>query len=103
MKVQEKSGKYKSLYDQFSEDAAYLKEKVNELKELSPQVKGLVVETKDAFTEAKDEYKTIVSENPAGERMVSEKERSGRAVNKKVSTTPKPEQKLESEFEADEE
>lgn len=69
MKVQEKSEKYKSLYDQLSEDAAYLKEKVDELKELSPQVKGLVVDTKDAFTEAKDEYKTIVSDNSTGEGL----------------------------------
>lgn len=66
-KVKEKSEKYQSLYEQFSEDASYFKGKIDELKELSPQVKELVVDTKDAFTEAKDEYKTIVKETPAGE------------------------------------
>lgn len=63
-KLLEKKEKYQSVYEQFSNDATYLKEKVEEIKTLSPQVKELVVDTKDAFSESKDEYKTIVNENP---------------------------------------
>lgn len=62
-KVEEKSEKYKSIYEQISNDATYLKEKVQELKQLSPQVVELVVDTKDAFTDSKDEYKSIVNES----------------------------------------
>mgnify|MGYP001795777862 CR=1 FL=1 len=65
-KMQEKTEKYQSVYEQFSSDAAYLKEKVEEIKTLSPHVKALVVDTKDAFSESKDEYKTIVNENLIG-------------------------------------
>jgi len=64
LKAKEKTDQVQSLYEQFSEDALYLKEKVDELKILTPQVKELVGDTKDAFTEAKDEYKSIVSESP---------------------------------------
>ena len=62
-KVQEKTEKYQSIYEQFSNDATYLKEKVDELKLLSPQVKEMVVDTKDAFSDSKDEYKAIVKES----------------------------------------
>jgi hypothetical protein len=62
LKLQEKSEKYQSIYEQVASDATYFKGKMNELKELSPQVKELVVDTKDAFTEAKDDYKAMVSE-----------------------------------------
>lgn len=61
-KVLEKKEQIQSMVEQFSDDASYVKEKVEELKMLTPQVKDLVVETKDAFTEAKEEYKAIVSE-----------------------------------------
>jgi len=64
LKAKEKTDQVQSLYEQFSGDALYLKEKVDELKTLTPQVKELVNDTKDAFTEAKDEYKSIVSESP---------------------------------------
>lgn len=62
-KFQEKTEKYQSIYEQFSNDATYLKEKVDELKLLSPQVKEMVVDTKDAFSDSKDEYKAIVKES----------------------------------------
>ena len=62
-KVQEKTEKYQSMYEQFSSDATYLKEKVDELKQLSPQVKEMVVDTKDTFSDSKDEYKAIVNES----------------------------------------
>ena len=62
-KVQEKTEKYQSIYEQFSSDATYLKEKVDELKQLSPQVKEMVVDTKDTFSDSKDEYKAIVNES----------------------------------------
>ncbi|QUW23498.1 YtxH domain-containing protein [Sporosarcina sp. Marseille-Q4063] len=63
LKLQEKSEKYQSIYEQVANDATYFKGKMDELKELSPQVKELVVDTKDAFTEAKDDYKAMVSED----------------------------------------
>jgi adenylosuccinate synthase len=62
LKLQEKSEKYQSIYEQVASDATYFKGKMDELKELSPQVKELVVDTKEAFTEAKDDYKAMVSE-----------------------------------------
>jgi uncharacterized coiled-coil DUF342 family protein len=61
-KVQEKTEKLQSVYEQLSEDVSYIKEKVDELKTLTPQVKELVMDTKETFTESKDEYKSIVSE-----------------------------------------
>jgi len=64
LRAKEKTDQVQSLYEQFSGDALYLKEKVDELKTLTPQVKELVSDTKEAFTEAKDEYKSIVSESP---------------------------------------
>ena len=65
LKTKEKGDKLQSIYEQLSGDVLYIKEKVEELKLLSPQVKGLVTETRDAFTDAKDEYQSIVSESPA--------------------------------------
>lgn len=65
VKVKEKSDQFQSIYEQFSADASYIKEKIDELKLLSPQVKELVVDTKDAFTDAKGEYQSIVSEGAA--------------------------------------
>lgn len=63
-KLEEKKGKYLSVFEQLSDDATYIKAQVQELKTLTPQVKGLVMDTKDAFVESKDEYKSIVSETP---------------------------------------
>lgn len=63
LKVQEKTEKYQSIYEQFSDDASYIKEKVDELKQLTPQVKELVIDTKETFTESKGEYKSIVNED----------------------------------------
>ncbi|AMQ05118.1 MULTISPECIES: hypothetical protein [Sporosarcina] len=63
-KLEEKKDKYKSVFEQLSDDASYIKAQVEELKALTPQVKGLVMDTKDAFVESKDEYKSIVSETP---------------------------------------
>ncbi|WP_318616483.1 YtxH domain-containing protein [Sporosarcina sp. YIM B06819] len=61
-KVQEKTDKYQSLYEQLAGDAAYIKAQVEELKTLTPQVKELVMDTKETFIESKDEYKAIVNE-----------------------------------------
>ena len=63
-KLEEKKEKYKSVFEQLSGDASYIKAQVEELKTLTPQVKGLVMDTKDAFVESKDEYKAIVKETP---------------------------------------
>ncbi|MEI4770188.1 YtxH domain-containing protein [Psychrobacillus sp. FJAT-51614] len=52
--------KWKAFYDQFSSDAKYLSQKVNEVKEMTPQVKTLLTDTKDAFSQSKDEYKSLV-------------------------------------------
>ena len=62
-KLEEKKEKYQSVFEQLSGDASYIKEKVEELRTLTPQVKDLVMDTKDAFAESKDEYKSIVSES----------------------------------------
>ncbi|WP_277586216.1 YtxH domain-containing protein [Psychrobacillus antarcticus] len=58
--MQQQVTKWKSIYDQFSSDAMYLTEKVNEAKEITPQVKTLLTDTKDAFSQSKEEYKSIV-------------------------------------------
>ena len=58
--IEQQITKWKSVYDQFSSDATYLTEKVNEAKEITPQVKTLLTDTKDAFTHSKEEYKSIV-------------------------------------------
>ncbi|WP_342506317.1 YtxH domain-containing protein [Sporosarcina sp. FSL K6-2383] len=63
LKLQEKTEKYQTLYEQLAGDASYIKAQVEELKVLTPQVKELVMDTKDAFVESKDEYKSIVSES----------------------------------------
>lgn len=60
MKLQEKADQIHTVYNQFSQDAQYLSDKVDELKTLTPQVKTLVTDTKDAFVHSKEEYKTIV-------------------------------------------
>ena len=72
-KLEEKTDKYKSVYEQLSGDASYIKAQVEELKTLTPQVKGLVMDTKDAFVESKDEYKAIVSETPLQDNTNLEK------------------------------
>ncbi|MGB3103019.1 MAG: YtxH domain-containing protein [Psychrobacillus psychrotolerans] len=58
--IEQQITKWKSVYDQFSSDAMYLTEKVNEAKEITPQVKTLFTDTKDAFSHSKEEYKSIV-------------------------------------------
>lgn len=62
LKIQEKTEKYQTLYEQLAGDASYIKTQVEELKILTPQVKELVMDTKETFVESKDEYKAIVSE-----------------------------------------
>lgn len=62
-KAKQKTDKIQSMYEQFSGDAMYIKEKVEELKVLSPQVKDIVVDTKETFADSKGEYQTIVNEN----------------------------------------
>lgn len=62
LKIQEKTEKVQTLYEQLAVDASYIKTQVEELKILTPQVKELVMDTKDTFVESKDGYKAIVSE-----------------------------------------
>ncbi len=73
MKFQEKQEQLQNIYNQFSGDALYIKDQVEELKTLTPQVKELVVNTKDAFVESKDEYKSIVSEIPQATNVMNVK------------------------------
>lgn len=54
--------KYETLINKFAEDASYIKEKVDEAKELVPQVKALMDDTKEAIVESKDEYQAFVQE-----------------------------------------
>jgi len=63
IKFEEKKDKIQSVVGQFTEDATYVKEKVDELKLLTPQVKDLVSETRDTFTDSKGEYKAIVNDS----------------------------------------
>lgn len=60
LKLQEKADKLQTVYNQFTQDAQYITDKVEEIKELTPQVKTLVTDTKDAFVHSKEEYKSIV-------------------------------------------
>jgi len=60
LKLQEKADQIQTVYNQFSQDAQYISNKVDELKTLTPKVKTLVIDTKDAFVQSKEEYKTIV-------------------------------------------
>ena len=61
-KLQEKTEKCQTLYNQLAGDVSYVKARVEELKLLTPQVKELVIDTKETFIESKDEYKAIVNE-----------------------------------------
>ena len=58
--IDQQVNKWQSVYNQFSSDAKYISQKVNEVKEITPQVKSLVSETKDTFSQSKEEYKSIV-------------------------------------------
>ncbi|MCM3569204.1 YtxH domain-containing protein [Neobacillus mesonae] len=46
--------KIKSMIDEVSEDFAYLTDKVEEIRELTPQVTDIIKETKDTFTKDDD-------------------------------------------------
>ncbi|WP_313893659.1 YtxH domain-containing protein [Psychrobacillus sp.] len=59
--MEEQMTKWKSVYEQFSSDATYLSQKVNEVKQITPQVKTLLTDTKDAFVQSKEEYKSMVT------------------------------------------
>ncbi len=59
--IEEQVNKWKNVYEQFSSDAKYLSNKVNEVKEITPQVKTLLAETKDTFSHSKEEYKSLVA------------------------------------------
>lgn len=65
-KIEEQKEKYETIFERVSEDAAYIKEKVDDIRQLTPQIKELATDTKEAFVESKDEYKAIVAE-AAGE------------------------------------
>lgn len=61
-KVAQQKDKYEMIINKFSEDASYIKEKVDEAKDLVPQVKALVDDTKEAIVESADDYKAFVQE-----------------------------------------
>lgn len=48
-KVKESAGRFKTTVEQMSEDIAYITEKVDELRQLTPQVTDIIKDTKDAF------------------------------------------------------
>ncbi|MEK3976455.1 MULTISPECIES: YtxH domain-containing protein [unclassified Psychrobacillus] len=58
--IEQQVTKWQSVYNQFTSDAKYISQKVNEVKEITPQVKTLVTDTKDTFSQSKEEYKSIV-------------------------------------------
>ena len=70
-KVTQEKEKYETIFNKFSQDAAYIKTKVDEAKELVPQVKTLVEDTKEAFVESKDGYKAFVQEAQEGTTELS--------------------------------
>ncbi len=72
MMLQEKVDMLQSVYAQFSQDAQYITNKVNEFKNISPQVKSLVTDTKEALSHSKEEYKSIVKEEDFTLPLVSE-------------------------------
>lgn len=61
-KIEAEKEKYEIIFERISEDAAYIKDKVDDIKQLTPQVKELVTDTKEAIVESKDEYRTIAAE-----------------------------------------
>lgn len=61
-KVAQEKEKYESIFEKISADAMYLKEKVDDVKDLVPQVKLLVGDTKEAIVESKDDYQAIIQE-----------------------------------------
>lgn len=65
-RVQNEAQKYQSLYERFSEDAVFLKDKVGEFKEIAPQMKAVVSDAKDALVETKQEYNTVIQEGASG-------------------------------------
>lgn len=52
--VQQQASKFQNLYERVSDDASYVGDKVNELKELTPQVKEMAMDTKEAFVDTKE-------------------------------------------------
>lgn len=52
--AKQQAEKVQNLYSRISEDAAYVGEKVNELKDLTPHVKEMALETKEAFVDTKE-------------------------------------------------
>lgn len=52
--MQQQASKFQNLYERVSEDASYVGEKVNELKDLAPQVKEMALDTKEAFVDTKE-------------------------------------------------
>lgn len=60
-KIEAQKEKYETLYENVSENATYIIEKVGDIKQLVPQVKELATDAKEAFDETKDDYQEIVS------------------------------------------
>lgn len=68
-KFKDEANKYRSIYEQLTDDASFVKEKVGEIKQLSPQVKELVTDAKENLVEAKEDYQTIIKEGSTDEPL----------------------------------
>lgn len=68
-KIEEQKGKYEAIFEEFSKNATYIKETVEDVKQLTPQIKELVNDTKEAIVESKDEYEKIAAEATSQDTM----------------------------------
>lgn len=62
LKVDEQKEKYEMILEKVSGDFAYIKEKVEEIQQVTPQIKELVADTKEALIESQDEFKAIAAD-----------------------------------------
>lgn len=62
MKIEEQKEKYETIFEELSKNATYIKETVEDVKQLTPQIKELVNDTKEALVESKDEYNKMTAE-----------------------------------------
>lgn len=63
-KFQQEKIKYEGIINKFSNDVTYIKDRVDDIRQLTPEMKELVSDTKEAFMESKNEMKSIIEQNP---------------------------------------
>lgn len=68
-KIEAEKEKYETIIERFSEDAMFIKDKVDDILQLAPQVKELVEDTKEAVVESKDGFKTVAAETAPNIQM----------------------------------